>query len=400
MKVKNITVSNLKAVSQMTADFNGCTAIITGGNNKGKTSFLKSLPERIRGNKPDEIVKRGEEEGFAEWQMTDGSKFIWKFDTKTKKGESLSFITKDNIKTSVTREIAQRFFPPIFDIDKFLHSTPKQQLKVLQDLTGVDLEEIDNRYKEAYQERTVLNRLANEKKARTIEIDDSYPTEKKDTSKLVEELNSIDAYNSKIDYVEKGIKDKQDLISEKEEEIKKLQAKIQELQSEIQKGNEFLSKNQRKDNKEKLQAEIEQINQHNAKYNERVQAERFNQEYEEALAKAQTQDEIVKSIEQEKKEALENANLPKGFEIKDGVLTFENYAISKEQLSSSRIYIASLKLASLQLGEVRTLHFDASYLDKNSLAEIEKWANENDLQLLIERPDFDGGEIEYKLLSE
>ncbi|AQY21373.1 hypothetical protein [Riemerella anatipestifer] len=101
MKVKTITVSNLKAVSEMTADFNGCTAIITGGNNKGKTSFLKSLPERIRGNKPDEIVKRGEEEGFAEWQMTDGSKFIWKFDTKTKKGESLSFITKDNIKTSV-----------------------------------------------------------------------------------------------------------------------------------------------------------------------------------------------------------------------------------------------------------------------------------------------------------
>lgn len=39
-KVKRITVSNLKAVSELTADFNGCTAIITGGNNKGKTSFL------------------------------------------------------------------------------------------------------------------------------------------------------------------------------------------------------------------------------------------------------------------------------------------------------------------------------------------------------------------------
>jgi hypothetical protein len=38
-------------------------------------------------------------------------------------------------------------------------------------------------------------------------------------------------------------------------------------------------------------------------------------------------------------------------------------------------------------------------LDKNSLLEIEKWAVENDLQLLIERPDFDGGEIEYQILE-
>ncbi|AQY21370.1 hypothetical protein [Riemerella anatipestifer] len=270
----------------------------------------------------------------------------------------------------------------------------------MQDLTGVDIDEIDNRYKEAYDERTILNRIANEKKARVIEIDDTYPTEKQDETKLLEELNSIDTHNSKIDYVEKGIAEKQELISEKEEEIKRLQAKIQELQSEIEKGNEFLSKNKKKNNKEQLQIEIAKVRENNKKYDERLQAERFNSEYQDALAKAQTQDELVKSIEQEKKEALESTNLPKGFEIKDGVLTFENYAISKDQLSSSRIYIASLKLASLQLGEVRTLHFDASYLDKNSLAEIEKWANENDLQLLIERPDFDGGEIEYKLLNQ
>jgi hypothetical protein len=34
MKVKKITVENLKALEKMEAEFNGCTAIITGGNNK------------------------------------------------------------------------------------------------------------------------------------------------------------------------------------------------------------------------------------------------------------------------------------------------------------------------------------------------------------------------------
>lgn len=57
-KVKKITVSNLKAVSSLTAEFNGCTAIIIGGNNKGKSSFLKSLPERLRGQKPDVLVNK------------------------------------------------------------------------------------------------------------------------------------------------------------------------------------------------------------------------------------------------------------------------------------------------------------------------------------------------------
>ena len=46
------------------------------------------------------------------------------------------------------------------------------------------------------------------------------------------------------------------------------------------------------------------------------------------------------------------------------------------------------------------MHFDASFLDKNSLAEIQLWANENDLQLLIERPDYDGGDIQYKIINE
>ena len=91
--------------------------------------------------------------------------------------------------------------------------------------------------------------------------------------------------------------------------------------------------------------------------------------------------------------------MPDGFGFDDDGITYNGFAFNKEQLSSSGIYIAALKLAALGLGEVKTLHFDASFLDKNSLAEIETWANDNNLQLLIERPDFEGGEIEYQIIS-
>ena len=79
-KIKKITVSNLKSVSSLTADFNGCTAIVTGGNDKGKTTFLRGLIDRIMGNKPEIILRKGENEGFAECELTTGEIFRWNFE--------------------------------------------------------------------------------------------------------------------------------------------------------------------------------------------------------------------------------------------------------------------------------------------------------------------------------
>jgi hypothetical protein len=74
--------------------------------------------------------------------------------------------------------------------------------------------------------------------------------------------------------------------------------------------------------------------------------------------------------------------------------------LQKNQISSSRLYIAALQLAAMELGEVKALHFDCSTLDKNSLKEVLDWASINDLQLLIEKPDFQAGEIQYQIISE
>ena len=43
MKIKKIEVKNFKAVAEQTADFNGHSAIITGGNDKGPTMKAEKL---------------------------------------------------------------------------------------------------------------------------------------------------------------------------------------------------------------------------------------------------------------------------------------------------------------------------------------------------------------------
>lgn len=91
--------------------------------------------------------------------------------------------------------------------------------------------------------------------------------------------------------------------------------------------------------------------------------------------------------------------MPEGIEITtDGILV-DGFPLDRNQISTSKLYTSALKIASINLGEVRTLYFDASFLDRNTLTEIEQWAHANDLQLLIERPDWEGNEIRYEILE-
>lgn len=405
-KIKKITVSNLKAVSALTADFNGCTAIITGGNNKGKSSFLKSLPERLRGNKPDLVLKAGEKEGFAEWELTTGEKFVWAFDEKK---EKLTFITERNIKTSLTKDISSHYFPPVFDVDTFLNSPPSKQKGVLQKLTGIDFTEFDKLYKEAYENRTWENKRLAEEKAKLQLVDPALPINELPTEELEKEIAGIDTHNKYVTDFKTRLQEKKNMVADNLKEIEELETKIRAIQAknvaiddDIKKGQNWLAddKNKLKLNGEDLKKQLTDLKAKNKEIAQNQKNKDQQLVVDKCEANAKAADAEVKRIEAEKLDVIKNASMPDGFGFSDDGITYNGFEFSKEQLSSSGIYIAALKLAALGLGEVKTLHFDASYLDKNSLAEIEKWAIENDLQLLIERPDFEGGEIEYHILNE
>lgn len=397
-KVKRITVQNLKAVSELTADFNGCTAIITGGNNKGKSSFLRSLPERLRGNKNELILKHGEKDGKAEWELTTGEKFIWEF---SEGKEKLTYVSERNIPSKVTKEISNTYFPAVFDVDKFLQDSPQKQSKTLQQLSGIDFTEVDKLYKEAYENRTFANKTAETAKAKVVFYDPKAPTEEQPTESLEAELNGIDAHNLRYEGVADKVKEKRERGKSIEEQIKQLQAELETLKSDVTKGQQWMDdpKNQPKTNAEDLRKQISDIRTANASIQENKRAKELQDAYDLAQYQAKEADAEVKRIEGIKEETIRMANLPEGFGFNEDGITYNGLPYTKEHLSSSQITIGALKLASTQLGMVETLYFDASYLDRNSLMEVEQWANKAGKQLLIERPDFEGGEIVYEIIN-
>jgi hypothetical protein len=404
-KVKSIFVKNLRAINSENLQLNGCTAIILGGNNKGKTTLTKALIERLRGIKPEHILKQGEANGMYVMELTNGDKLEW---TVNGTKEKLKLITPNNVTHSITKEISSYYFPKGFDVDKFLNETPSEQRKALQRISGLDFSDVDKRYKEAYENRTYANKRLQEEKAKEILFEPHWAEtlNEEEILNLEKEINSIEAHNLQYKNIQEKVEEKKSnciaaekLIREYEEKIAAIQIGLSETKLEIKKGEEWLNREDKKPKDEKYKNDLKE------KLIDKIENEeaiKRKKELEKAEQNAIVCEEEIQTILRDKDEMIRLADMPEGFEFDDitGGIKYNGFPFDKKNLSSSAIYIGALKLAAKTLGEVRTIHFDASYLDKNSLSQIADWAEKNNLQLLIERPDYEGGEIRYEIIED
>jgi hypothetical protein len=442
-KIHTIRFENFKAIEQLEVNFNGCTAIITAGNDKGKTSFLKGMIDRIRFIRPDKKVREGATEGHGELKLDSGERFKWEFDEEGK--DRLIYWDAEGIKQTVTVDLGKRFFPPVLDIDKFLQSPPKEQTKQLQKIVGLDFTEIDERYKKAYEyrksknedaekfhvkltkmlqmpkvdfvdltelqarkeaERKRLNELYLSNKKHNDELRAKWEAEKARISKEVQEHNEQQAknrvtfnacYDAKLFLEKQGFKspDLDNFLKEKDAAVLPLK-NADEL---YPKEPTYITELPSDEILQKIDAEIltaSQINTEAQKYQDYIN---YKHMVDGAKAEAEEADAEVKKIEAERKKMIESVTFPTGIDITpDGILV-DGYPLDKNVISTSKLYTAALRIASMNLGEVQSLYFDASYLDKNTLKEIQDWAHARNLQLLIERPDFEDGDIQYHLIE-
>ena len=170
IKIQSITAENIKAISHFVAVFEGKSAHVTGKNGYGKSTLIRVLIDRLRGLSPSIITKIGESEGQYVMELTNGGRFVWEFNLDGK--EKLNYFTKDSltpVKRDVFKALVSRYFPNQFDVNLFLKTTqPRERLRMISELIKVDLTDVQERYKNAFNARAEAKKILKNIKAQDV----------------------------------------------------------------------------------------------------------------------------------------------------------------------------------------------------------------------------------------
>ncbi|WP_448529185.1 AAA family ATPase [Raineya sp.] len=392
MKVKKIEIRNFKAISEADITLNGSHIIVMGKNGVGKSTIGRLVQDLLTKNTPPRPLKEGEKRGYCQVELTDGSVIHYAFDEA---GQKLKIISKteQGSLAQILKKLSGKGLS--FDIDTFLNLAPKNQKEMLLQMAGIDTSEIERKYQEAYSKRTEANARLKTQQARIKPYnEDLVGKEKIDVLKITKQYNDALTHNNTIQtYLNKA----QSLDAEISELRKKL-AMLEQQRIEVQ---NYLSSNVPVSETAlvEMQKQINEAESINAKIDE---ANRLAKEYElceQYEAEAQEAHQLVLSVENEKKSILANANMPANIRFTDDGLEIDGLPFHSSQIATSKKVIAALEIAERMLGDVRYLHFDASVLDKENAQKVIEWANSKDLQLCLERADWDGGELRYEIFE-
>lgn len=400
MKIIELQSENVKRLKAVRIKPDGNTIILNGNNEQGKSSVLDSIEMALRGKKyiPGEPLRQGERRGHTILDLGD----IKVTRTYTKGGGgTLRVENQDGLSFPSPQKVLDKLLANVsFDPLEFTRLEPKKQLKVIQDLAGVDFSKLDEERALLFSNRTEVNRdlkrieaLVQAYVASEITIPDEMPS----STDLVQKINDAQDHNRKRNDYERQ-------HSEKVEQIKGLKARLAEAEEAEKQMTKYLSNMDGLKEIEPLQEELANIETTQSAYRDHRDHER-NLDEEKAIArKANQLTNKIEDIDEQKETALKEANLPvDGLELREEGVYLNGLPF--DQASGAVKIKTSVALGIKMNPKLKVLIIrDGSLLDSNSLATIKTMADENDAQLWIERVGKDDessiiiedGEIEIK----
>ncbi len=400
MKIIELQSENVKRLKAVRIKPDGNVVILNGNNEQGKSSVLDSIEMALRGKKfiPGEPLRQGERKGHTILDLGD----IKVTRTYTKGGGgTLRVENKDGLSFPSPQKVLDKLLASVsFDPLEFTRLDAKKQLKVIQDLAGVDFTSLNEERALLYSNRTEVNRdlkrieaLVQAYVAPEITIPDEMPS----SADLVQKINDAQDHNRKRTDFERQ-------HAEKIEEVKVLKARLAEAEEAEQQMEKYLSNMDGLKEVDSLQEELSNLEATQSAFRDHKDHIR-NLDEEKAIArKANTLTNKIEDIDEQKEKALKEANLPvDGLELREEGVYLNGLPF--DQASGAVKIKTSVALGIKMNPKLKVLIIrDGSLLDANSLATIKIMADENDAQLWIERVGKDDessiiiedGEIELK----
>lgn len=401
----SLTVENIKKIKAVTIRPTGNVVEITGRNGQGKSTVLDAIWWALKGkdNIQTAPIRNGEKSGKITLELQDY--LIERTFRRNELGDDyttkISVVTKDRARMASPQAVLDGFTGMLgFDPLSFMRQTPKQQYDTLRGLCklSVDVEELDRQYKDLFARRTEVNRDVKTCEARlaNMVIPAGAPTERVDVAALVGKVEEIHAVNYAIAQRQRM---RQTLLADnvrRGEEAKRLHARLAEIEKENKAAaqqigaiTDYLREN-KPQNVAFYSEKIKQAEQINA-----IMDLRDNRTLEEkALRAAQTKaNELtaqMQGLQEQKRAAIESANLPvSGLEFGDGELLLNGVPLA--QLSAAEQLKLSMDIAMAENPEVRVILLkDASLLDQQSTDYVRQRAEQEGYQVWEERVSSDG----------
>lgn len=416
MKVLNYQVHNVLRVADADLTLDGRHLFLVGGTNEsGKTSSLRALQMALCGRSgsdyPEVALKEGEREGWVKVQLSgeeeelhDARGFSVELYLSRKQNgtvvEKFRVVDADGDEAPEPRTLLQRLYGlRAFDPLTFEKLTSPEKRKLLTELLGLDLSDLDNQRKKLFDQRAEVNRDGVRMRSRWEDMakHDDAPKECIDPKALSEELTRRQKVNRANQILRDKLARAEIDLAKEARAVERTEAKIAELQALLdmqRKGHAAVLETQQaltnevgllKDEDELgAVSELTKAQVVNRKVIENQERAKVGKELESLRAKAVELTTKMAEIDQQKHDKLASADWPvPGLGISDdGVLfndlPFEQLCKSKRILVSAMVGIAMNPTLRLMVCQ------DGSDLGNEALAALEELLKEHDFQMLLE----------------
>lgn len=392
MKIIEFRAERFKRLSAVEITPEGNTVIISGRNGQGKSSVLDAIWLALGGGNATKDsattvpIKEGEKDAVVRLDL--GAMVVTR--KWTTSGSTLTVEGADGRKYSSPQTLLDTLVGTIsFDPLSFAKMPPMEQRSQLIDMVKlpVDLDELSAQRKAFYDQRTFVNRELKTIQAELAGIqlpDNDVPEEEISIAEMTKKIGMAQDQRSRIimgrqrlqEKVEKG-KALRELIQQKTEELTA-------LANQIRSETEMLESCKEPD-VQAMRSQLENAEQINKLVRQKKHKADLQVRLNDKTTESDGITQQIESIDRTKKEAFLNVRFPvDGLAVDEEGITYNG--IPFRQCSSAEQLKVCVAIASALNPEIRVIRVpDASLLDEESMKVMQDLAQQQDIQIWMER---------------
>ncbi|MCD8046219.1 MAG: AAA family ATPase [Clostridiales bacterium] len=393
IKINQLEIENVKRIKavKITPSKNGLT-VIGGDNNQGKTSVLDAITWALGGEKyrPTQPGREGSATPpYLHITMNNGL-------VVERKGKNSSLKVTDPSGDRAGQQLLDEFVSKLaLDLPKFMEASGKEKADTLLKIIGVgdQLDELNRKEKELYNERLYVGRTADQKEKFANE-QPYYPDAPQDLvspSELIRQQQEILARNGENQR-------KREQVREYEAETARLRQEVEDLKSRLErKEDELISLNvnlttAKRDAKDlqdestaKLEESIANIDEINRKVRANLDKEKARDDANSYREQYQVLSSEIEEVRKEKAALLSSADLPlTGLSVSDGELVYNGQQWDNMS-GSDRLKVSTAIVRKLNPKCGFVLLDKLEQMDLGTLREFGLWLEEEGLQAIATR---------------